>query len=168
MTNICNMDSTGSDSRPQYGVIRSHKHFPRGRPKSRLQCETIVPLRMRDSMVIDVFGDSVYTMLNVYVISRTNRAETRLKTKDVVHLHGNTTAAIKITADFRWKRRHIKGFMMSYSSTYIVYSICNIVFYRVSIISSLNVSYYYVFGQNIVTNLLITMQTLSRLPPFFI
>ena len=121
--NICNMDSTGSDSRPQYGVIRSHKHFPRSRPKSRIQCETIVPLRMRDSMVIDVFGDSVYTMLNVYVISRTNRAETRLKTKDVVHLHGNTTAAIKITADFRWKRRHIKGFMMSYSSTYIVYSI---------------------------------------------
>ena len=100
------------------GVIRSHRGYPRKRPRPDV-CAITVPIKERKTLIIETVTENNtfppgLTLQNVLIDGR--KTENISTMKDVT-LHGNTSKALKIAVDFRWKRRTMKGFVLQYQGT---------------------------------------------------
>ncbi|WAQ96768.1 hypothetical protein MAR_029458, partial [Mya arenaria] len=97
------------------GVIKSHKRFPVNRPTCRKVREMKIPVKLNSSVMFEVspFKHNTFPLgLNIYRVERETTTSTPLYNITVVH--GNTTSAIRVVADFRWKRKHLSGFMLAF------------------------------------------------------
>lgn len=118
VNDVCNLKYYKNDDTQYTRIIRSHKYYPSRRPKSNGMCETEIPIARRSSLILDVTDTTdghIPQGLHILSISRTTASKKVVDFRQMQVLHGNETKAMKVIADFRWKRRYLKGFMLSYS-----------------------------------------------------
>lgn len=118
VNDVCHMKYYKNDDTQYTRVIRSHKYYPIRRPKSNGICETEIPIGRRSSLVLDVADTTdghIPQGLHILRVSRITASTEVVDFRQLQVLHGNETKVVKVIADFRWKRRYLKGFMLSYS-----------------------------------------------------
>jgi len=102
------------------GVIKSHNLYPRKTPRCKDAYNMTIKVSKRSSLVFDVVSSATNswpTGLRLFSTPRSPEAAPILiPYGGMVKLHGNSTSQLVIEGDFRWKRKLLSGFMLSFIS----------------------------------------------------
>ncbi|XP_053393317.1 uncharacterized protein LOC123564675 isoform X2 [Mercenaria mercenaria] len=112
---VCSKPKRGLDF--TMGIIRSHRGYPRRRPRSDV-CAMKIPIKNSQTLILEVVTeDNTFPVgLTLQNVLKNDQRTVNISTMKEVMLHGNTTKALKIAVDYRWKRRSLYGFMLPFKA----------------------------------------------------
>lgn len=112
---ICLKSKTRSDYK--IGVIKSHREYPRSKPRAEI-CAMTIPIKDRKTLIIQAVteNNTFPSGLTLQNVLKGGQKTEYISTMKEVMLHGNTSKALKITVDYRWKRRSLEGFILQFNA----------------------------------------------------